>query len=318
MCPYHELDKVIDHYEKSGAYDERRPLFGTSVGKMTKKKMVVRSMRCVARTAHQGTDKNNADEVMAHSPRIVGAQHYAGLGFEMAIIEILGRWGGSSIRRYVADAPLAKVPSIYKELYAKRDLAATRAEAIKDALDDSAKEQMLKKRRTAGDHIDPADFTAFKQKFKNMKSQMSILRTLVSDDIEALKYAIKNTGIVEGTRILEAARLKLHIVRVGLPLQPAQWRTFCGWSFGCTNFKAYVEEERSRCPRCLALSSRSGPPPPAEDLDSGLSEDSTSTSDGLFGTSPNEGGGSADGQFTATSSNNLLLLSACRLAISFS
>ena len=71
-------------------------------GNRVKKRNMVLTMRKLQEIA--GDD--NIDMIKGHSMRVAGSQHLAALGLALMLIQILARWGGSTILRYVAEAPL--------------------------------------------------------------------------------------------------------------------------------------------------------------------------------------------------------------------
>ena len=62
--------------------------------------------------------------------RVSGSRYLAALGMQLALIQILARWGGDMILHYVADAPLAKIAERYVKLNIESDLGTMRENAI--------------------------------------------------------------------------------------------------------------------------------------------------------------------------------------------
>ena len=75
------------------------------------------------------------DGIPGHSLRVGGAQHFAAKGLEVSLVQLLGRWGSSSVLRYVAESPLEKLTGKYKDLSAKDDIARLRAEVFQGLAD---------------------------------------------------------------------------------------------------------------------------------------------------------------------------------------
>eukprot|EP00971_Amphidinium_carterae_P051022 1004536-Amphidinium_carterae.1 len=47
-----------------------------------------------------------------HSWRVSGARFFAAMGVDMAVIKALGRWGSSTVERYIGDATLVNTPLV--------------------------------------------------------------------------------------------------------------------------------------------------------------------------------------------------------------
>ena len=59
-------------------------------------------------------DSLGREAFRGHSLRVSGARHMAQLGIPTPIVALLARWSSSVVLRYISDAPLASLTSIYR------------------------------------------------------------------------------------------------------------------------------------------------------------------------------------------------------------
>ena len=101
-------------------------------GQAVSKEIVIKSFRKVVSITMHIYDDDLLFAIKGHSLRVSGAQLLASKGLEVSLIQILGRWGGCAVLRYVADAPLTKITMKYKNCRANEDIGNLR-KAIIDA-----------------------------------------------------------------------------------------------------------------------------------------------------------------------------------------
>ena len=109
VCAFCLLLAIHDRAEKEGGPAFREQLiFPTVTGDMVPKDLMILSFReAVAVSQSTGYKREPIEAISGHSLRRTGAQFLAHLGLELALIQLLGRWGSNDILRYIAEAPLA-------------------------------------------------------------------------------------------------------------------------------------------------------------------------------------------------------------------
>ena len=105
LCPYHVLAYAVQHRLNRGASSED-PLFATPTGTQPTKKATIYTWRSVvpANLLRDDFGEPTTRELTGHSPRRVGAQWLTTLGLDLWQVAYIGRWGSSSVERYVAEA----------------------------------------------------------------------------------------------------------------------------------------------------------------------------------------------------------------------
>ena len=108
-------DRISTHFgpKATGSF----PLFCTVSGGCLSKRAVILIIREAARLAGSALTEDNefgeyAERFAEHTLRVAGAQFLARLGLELYLIQLIGRWGGSSITRYVQSAPLCRLERV--------------------------------------------------------------------------------------------------------------------------------------------------------------------------------------------------------------
>ena len=225
------------------------PVFAKKDGRMTTKKRMIATMQAIY---------NMTCGIMlvlsGHSLRRTGAQYLARLGLELALIQLLGRWGSATIERYVAETPLAKIAAKTKELIRTKSLTDYRLKAL----------EMMTERSAASSSSTDGPTTAVgkqvaeeisnpkvNEEIADLKWEISILRQMVADDIDNLG---KQVDILRGERVAyvyRTSRRRTHVVRVGPPAKPKSWRADCGWCFAFSRFALTHEPLPLKCLRCF-------------------------------------------------------------------
>jgi len=134
-CPVHAiwdqllwLQRTFPDRWRSGVADISLPLFPTVAGEFVKYEPMVRTIQAAAvllgvpLSAPDGSER-----VSGHSLRSTGAQGLARRGAELWTIQLLGRWGGSSVQLYVREAQLDRASAL-----AARPSSTSLAELIED------------------------------------------------------------------------------------------------------------------------------------------------------------------------------------------
>ena len=222
------------------------------------------------------TGEDNVDDIKGHSMRVAGSQHLAALGLALMLIQILARWGGSTIMRYVAEAPLSKLTACYKQLHDEHDLESVKAAAV-DSLVGAAATRAASSSATASSSSGVVATTMQMDVLRGLASdtveelagEVQLLRQLVADDIERLTTTIHESALIPGTLIAKSANEKVHIVKAGLPAPSRRWRTFCGWRFVSSGFGTLPKHHvaRLKCTTCFTRATCQVPQPPVSEED---------------------------------------------------
>ena len=170
-----------------------------------------------------------------HSARRAGAQYYARRNVPVSLIQFIGRWGGDTVRRYIAEAlhDLAATAPV---------MAATRcgAAGIPDlmaAVADLTSELRAQRASPAGSSTDAiladgarnlaASFAgALQAEVLAAKAEMAKAQGLEQDEVG---------GVIRSASIgrVKGAPDVVHQVFVGEAAFPIEaWVTYCGWRFG--------------------------------------------------------------------------------------
>jgi hypothetical protein len=97
------------------------PVFPNRRGRTVEKIKVVETFKQVARLL--GIPESELDGIGGHACRVSGAQHLAKLGFDVVLIQLMARWAGEMVLRYIAEAPLSAITETYRKLAAGRSLS---------------------------------------------------------------------------------------------------------------------------------------------------------------------------------------------------
>ena len=245
ICPYHAIKEVIDHYKELNVYDPTLPMFGTAEFKTVSKKAMVASFKITVGQA-LGADSAVICTIKGHTLRVAGSQQLAKRNMNLYLIQLMGRWGSDSIKRYVAEAPLDSITKVYTgELGDVNDL--------RDALFHAGSSTASASSSTTPKALADGAQTLIFNRMDDLEDQLQIFREMVADDVVNLQKAISYTGLHDGAFVRRSRRRRVHVVRVGLPGPPSKWKTVCGWRFGGSVFtttQAPTTTEK-RCKRCF-------------------------------------------------------------------
>jgi integrase len=126
LCPFHILEAQWAWASSKRGAGAASPLFPATTGESPSKKAVVDTIVAMAR--HLGLAEfaqSGAPRFTGHSFRVTGAMWLAASGIDVWRIQLHGRWGSSTVLRYVRLAPLAS--SLALEASLGRDLSTVRA-----------------------------------------------------------------------------------------------------------------------------------------------------------------------------------------------
>ena len=119
LCPYHvSLDMVNAVHTRfaDNVFGEKFPLFPTTNGSRPSKRHIATAIKQGA--ALCGASNDITDDIAEHALRVSGAQMFSRAGFELYVIQLIGRWGSDAIKRYVQDTPL-----LFQSHFAQRTAA---------------------------------------------------------------------------------------------------------------------------------------------------------------------------------------------------
>ena len=127
LCPYHLMTEHIYYLRDKFLASDDSPLFPNASGEVVAKDRMVDSFEKLF--VDCGGNPKNVDGsryIGGHSARVSGARHWTRLGLDLTSVQLIGRWGSSTILRYVAEVPLEpvmeKVKSLIKSNAADLDL----------------------------------------------------------------------------------------------------------------------------------------------------------------------------------------------------
>ena len=91
MCPYHLAKEIFDAYLLDNLAGDT-PVFGTAAFGVADERH--RGERLRERSRHRRDGEG-------HSLRVTGAQHFAGLGMDISLIMLIGRWSSDAFLHYI-------------------------------------------------------------------------------------------------------------------------------------------------------------------------------------------------------------------------
>ena len=160
-----------------------------------------------------------------HSLRITGARFLAAMNISVMMIQLLGRWDSAVVLRYITDAPLLALTRAYIEAKKGETLGSTKMRAIEE----------LTKNKDAEPKAIADKVIAPLVEIDNLREDLDILRTLVSDDIDAIKLQIE-AAKRHDVRVRAVGKNKWHRAKRFFPSPPQSWKTFCGWKFAGSSY----------------------------------------------------------------------------------
>ena len=174
--------------------------------------------------------------VSGHSLRATGAQGLARAGVDVWAIQLLGRWGSSTVLEYVREVPLEVSTS-----WAARAARASTLEEVLSARPSSSSSSSLSPAAAAASVVAPA------------ASSRSVLPRASLNVVEApldIDEALREAESAAGTRALPWSECKFvrsppvcgtragkwhRVSRSGLGGASSGWASACGWRFAGAN-----------------------------------------------------------------------------------
>ena len=101
-----------------------------------------------------------------------------------------------------------------------------------------------------------AKHTELQSSMRSLDFELSLLRRLVSDDVQDMSARIKDIEVTKTTCVGPRAGGKLHRVKIGAPAPPVRWRCVCPWFFAATDYVVVhnPDEWPNKCQRCFRKS----------------------------------------------------------------
>ena len=294
-CPVHALwdqilllKKLYPQQHQAGTPDAVLPLFPTLEGTAIDKSNFTQTVVVAAR--HLGLPETAAggmERLSGHSMRATGAQGLARLGMDIFSIQLLGRWGSSTVLAYVRDAAVGQTAALARRLSVSQSLhsIAGAAEAsghfknpsdftadmvhdwfrqwLPEALT-AARESLcaevaeyLRCRRPRRQHTFAVSAAPSSGRSSSSSSSPSRSSSSSSSRPQAPLVppiaAASPAPAVRLTLVGNAKLRKAHLVRCGPPaeLNPSLWMTVCGWRYGHTGRACPAAEEWAKCDKCF-------------------------------------------------------------------
>ena len=228
-CPFHALERQIGSAMSMccgmGGDVATFPLFPNSEGEHCDKAAMVSTIEAVAINAGLAVIRDGVRLFGGHSWRVEGAQLLSAAGVPENVVEVFGRWGGPTVRRYMAEAPLRKAPSIACDV-----LCGERRQAAQDLA--VAQEQLAS--ASASSSAGPAsaggvDLDALRKSVELLSGEVQQLK-LHADS--ALGCSSEGKCYVENS----LSGVVHQVLLGGNGIHCDLWRTRCGWRFGRRSF----------------------------------------------------------------------------------
>ena len=115
-CPAHVLAEHLlllralfpDRHDALGVPDLDLPLFPTCTGGVVKKEAMIETIQKAGEALGISCEAPDGSERLSgHSLRVTGAQGLAELGWHLWAIQLQGRWGSETVKKYLRESPLA-------------------------------------------------------------------------------------------------------------------------------------------------------------------------------------------------------------------
>ena len=227
-CPFCALVDLL-HLHATAGYGPKDPLFPTRGGRAASSKAVIRTLCRLLGLRLTG-----------HSLRREGAQLYARRGLFLYLIQFLGRWGGRTVERYVAEAlrgQLAKSASVQAAGSGTSAIGLSRAELLK-TLERLVAEALAQRavEGAAAPSTGPAD-----------PFEVHVARSLETPGGPNFSCPLKVRSSLG-----PSASAPVHDILLCDPAVPrAAWVTRCAWRFGDRPHEI-IREAETTCGNCIS------------------------------------------------------------------
>ena len=240
-CAYCGFERVEAWHRLRGSRPHD-PFFCTQEGRrITKTAVLDTILAVVLGEVTPGISQEADEELSGHSCRVAGAQHMAILGMEVALSQLMGRWGSMEVLVYVREAPLTAITEEYRARVDASSLRSLYSKAVSLPTVPGASGLAL---------------AALEERLNDTAADLGMLRSMVSDDIDGIKKLLGHLHVAAKVYVKMPEGRKWHDVAVGFPAPPSEWKTRCGQSFfgaGMTSSEVWHEP---MCKACLRLRSK--------------------------------------------------------------
>ena len=229
----------------------RTPLCPQPDGSVPSKKTIIEQIRLTLQAAGVSTTRPDGAGVVherfgGHCLRVTGAQFLASSGIDVASIQLLGRWSSTAVEPYTQQAGLVSVHEVSHQALSSATTAGFRPAVPATPAPCSVMPGTPGTVAGSGQRE-----TREVRELRQAHSQLSTLVNRLESDLTNIQAAmVKNdTSLV--------VRSKSTVVHKGLPDEirnsPCDWRTFCGWQYGCARFfrVAEVSGDLRKCRKCF-------------------------------------------------------------------
>ena len=233
-------------------WPEGLPAFPNLQGTVISKESVVLTVEAMAvKLGENLTNDDGSRRFTGHFFRVLGAQHMAAKGIQIAVIQLMARWQGDVVLRYVQESPLAIITQDYKVGCAEENLR-TLITGLK------AKSQ------------------ASIQKFMELKiPNIADIKDEINDLGRRID-SVENPGYVCNGTITTG---KVHLPKLeGISFPARDWRCKCGFKHGLTQVirvKELPDDWKRICSKCFPKEVEELKPATSQEDES---QDSTSSS----------------------------------------
>ena len=245
------------------------PFFPTTGGAPCSKEGFTQTIVRAAQLLNQPiTDDLENVRISGHSMRPTGAQFLAKAGLDTYTVQLLGRWGSSSVETYVRDAVISEAASRARASQLSHTLDKITGDATaalpQDSFDRALVLGWVRESFGPGQLWTDELLEALVDRV-SARVHSAVLRTTAPTDAtaeidEALASSSSDddgqpSSLKPDTPIEEVAnekRKRRHRVLVGPPnIQTGQWVTRCGWRFGRSTQARLPEMGDKTCDRCF-------------------------------------------------------------------
>ena len=264
LCPFEAVQRHLTRVARWEEIHAKAASFAVpaSDGFELSKESVVRGFKLALQTSGvplQRPDEagNRIERFQGHCARVSGAQWLVGMGLQLSLVQVLGRWTSYAIHRYVQQAPLSQVPA-----------AASNVLALGGGLDASleagcgflqslggggsssvrAGDRERSPRRVRRAEAPPE--STLRASVAEQSAAIEVIRT----DLAALQRSVEAPA-EQFIRQPRSGRIHKRAVDETANL-PKKWRTKCGWPYSCRYFDRLTSAPASSpylCKRCFDL-----------------------------------------------------------------
>ena len=205
-CPFHSMKAQRAAVIAELALDDNAcldsvPVFPDRWGRIVEKLAVVETYKQVARLL--GVSETDLVGIGGHACRVSGAQHLAKLGFDVVLIQLMARWAGDMVLRYIAEAPLGAITETYRKLAAGRSL---------------------------GDQMDE-----LMTQVSDLKFKLDHMETAVASDLASERALVaaqtKEHDLASDWYLVNLVSRKHHLPFVDISGTVIDGKSMCGWRY---------------------------------------------------------------------------------------